>query len=152
MRLEGGGVPEDAYRALLSTCSRAKLVLVQLAQEGLVNPNSRYVVSELMRDGLVVRRNGMIAVRDTALCQFLKSAVPQRTIARWERHGASVHSTVARTSLLIAGACLTGFLLYTQGAIFQTWVTYASGLAASLPVFLRLFEMFRSGKIENRTP
>jgi len=144
---------KDAYYYwLLSSCSKAKkLALVQLAQEGLVNPHSRCVVSELMRDGLVVRRDGMIAVRDAGFCQFLKSAIPQDTIARWEKLGASVHSTVARASLLVAGACLTGFLIYTQGAIFQTWVTYASGLAASLPVFLRLFEMFRSGKGEMRT-
>jgi hypothetical protein len=144
---------KDAYYGwLLSSSSKAKkLELVQLAQEGLVNPNSRCVVSELIRDGLVVRRDGMIAVRDIGFCKFLKSAIPQETIARWERLGASGHSTVARTSLLVAGACLTGFLIYTQGAIFQTWVTYASGLAASLPVFLRLFEMFRSGKTETRS-
>ena len=145
---------KDAYyRWLLSSNSKAKkLVFVQLAQEGLVSPNTRCVVSELIRDGLVVRRDGMIAVRDTGFCKFLNSAIPQDTIARWERLGASGHSTVARTSLLVAGACLTGFLTYAQGAIFQTWVTYASGLAASLPVFLRLFEMFRSGRIETRSP
>jgi len=121
---------------------------VQLAQEGFVNPHNRGVVRELMRGGLVVRRDGMIAIRDTGLAEFLESAISRDTITKWETQEASGHSTVVRTSFLVAGACVTGFLIYTQGAVFQTWVTYASVLATSLPLFLRLFEIFRHGKTE----
>jgi len=141
-------VSEDAYyRWLLSECSVAKkLALVQLAQEELVNPHNRAVIRELLSEGLVVRRDGMIAIRDTRFAKFLESAPD--AITKWEAQEASARSTVIRTSILVAGACATAFLIYTQGAVLQKWVALASALATSIPVLFRLFEIFRQGKTE----
>jgi len=46
------------------------------------------------------------------------------------------------------GSVLLFFSIYTQGEIFNTWVTYATGLAAAVPAFLRVFAVFRG---ERRT-
>jgi len=122
-----------------------KLALVQLAQEKVVNPNSRAVVRELMKDGLVVRRWGMITIKDSRFAHFLKNAIPIKSIKHWEKQGARRHSATLRTSLLVAGVAVAGFLLYTQGAIFNTWITYMTGLAAAVPVMMKLLATLRRG-------
>jgi len=119
---------------------------VQLAQERLVNPNSHRAVCELMGEGLIERRWGLLTIRDDRFADFLESAVPPNTIKHWERQGSGVHSASLRTSLLVVGVGVAAFLIYTQGAVFNTWVTYATGLAASVPAFLHVFNIFRRGK------
>jgi hypothetical protein len=123
-----------------------KLLLVQLAQEGLVNPNSRGVAQELIRKGLIVRRSGFLEIRSAEFAMFLKQAVSLSTTKRWEKEGAGITATSLRISLLVIGAGVVGFLIYTQREVFNTWVTYATGFAASVPTFLHLLSMFRGGK------
>jgi hypothetical protein len=142
-----GRISADAYYEwLLSARPKPqKLTLVQLAQETVVNPNSRGIVRELMNEGLVMRRWGMLTVKDDRFSQFLKSAIPCKSIKRWERQGTGMRSATLRTSLLVAGVGIAGFLLYTQGAIFNTWLTYMTGLAAAVPAVMRLLEIFHRG-------
>jgi len=122
-----------------------KLVLVHLAQEQLVNPNCRQIIRKLISEGLVEKRRGLLAITDPSFANFLKRAVTPEIIQRWERQEAGVRFTSLRTSLLVIGVGVAAFLIYTQGNVFSTWVTYMTGLAASVPVFLRLFEIFRHG-------
>ena len=134
------------YDWLFSSCPEAqKLVLVQLAQEKLINPNSRSVVRELMKEGLIVRSCGMLTIWGTGFAKFLEAAVPQADIKSWEKHGAGIHADAFRTSLLVAGTALAIFLLYTQGALVDSWVKYAAGIATSIPAILKMFDMFRRG-------
>ncbi len=141
-------ISADAYyRWMLADRSRAqKLVLVHLAQEKVVNPNSRGVVRELMKDGLVVRQWGMLTIKDRGFAHFLKSAVPCRSIKHWEKQGAGIHAGTLRTALVVAGVGIGGFLLYTQGAIFNNWVTYMTGLAAAVPAVMKLLDVFRRSR------
>jgi hypothetical protein len=140
-------ISADAYyNWLLSDRPQAqKLALVQMSQEKVVNPNSRGVIHELMKAGLVVRRWGMLTIKDDRFSHFLKNAIPRKSIKHWERHGAGMHSATLRTSLLVVGAGIAGFLLYTQGAIFNTWITYMTGLAAAVPAILRMIEILSRG-------
>jgi hypothetical protein len=142
-----GRISSGAYYGwLFSNLSKPqKLVLVQLAQEKLINPNSRSVVRELMKTGLVVRSCGTLTIRSAGFAKFLESAVSPGHIKRWESEGAGIHADALRTSLLVAGTALAVFLLYTQGALVSSWATYATGLAASIPAFLKLFDLFRHG-------
>lgn len=125
-----------------------KLLLVQLVQEGLVNPNSREVAQELIRKGLIVRRSGLLRIRNEEFAMFLKHAVSSSTTKRWEKEGAGITAASLRISLLVIGAGVVGFLIYTQGEVFNTWVTYATGFAASVPTFLHLFSLFRGKAAE----
>ena len=120
-----------------------KLVLVHLAQERLVSPNSGGIVCDLMREGVVVCSRGLLAIKDSHFTEFLKSAVPSDRIKHWEGQVAGSRSDSIRTSLLVVGAGVAGFLIYTQGEVLNTWVTYATGLAAAIPAFIRVLTMFR---------
>jgi len=134
------------YRWLFSDRPRPqRLVLIHLAQEKVVNPSSRRTVCDLMSEGLIARPYGMLTIKDDHFADFLKSAVLADKVKEWERQGAGPHSATLRTSLLVAGLGLAGFLFYTQGELFNTWVTYMTGLAASGPAVLRLLKLFRPG-------
>ena len=141
----GTAISDDAYqRWFFPRRSRSeKLVLVHLAQEKVVNPNSRSVLCQLMREGVVDRNSGLVAIKDTGFERFLQSAVPPDIIKHWENKGASARSTSLRTSLVVLGLGIAGFLYYTQGEVFNTWVTYATGLTASIPALLRVFSNLR---------
>src|SRR3981081_20212 len=117
-----------------------KVVMLQLAQENVVNPNSSYTVFGLMEQGLIERRRGLLTVSDVGFAKFLPHALPRQTIKLWEKELAGTHPFSLQTSLLILGVGVVAFLVYTQGDVFNTWVTYASGVAAAVPKVLQFFD------------
>jgi hypothetical protein len=140
-------VSADAYyHWLLALRSRAQqLALVQLAQEGVANPNSRCVIRELMKEGLVVRQRGLVSIADQRFLHFLKSAIPCKRIRQWEKQGAGIHAGTLRASFVVAAVGIGCFLLYTQGAIFNNSLAYMTGLAAAVPAVIKLLDVFRRG-------
>jgi len=139
-------ISQQGYYDWLFSCrsEAQKLVLVQLAEENLVNPNSWPEIRDLMGEGLVVRACGMLAIKDLCFVQFLKRTISRDIIKEWESQGAG-HSNTLRTSLLVTGAAVVIFLLWTQGAVVNAWITYATGFAALIPAVLKLLELFRNG-------
>jgi hypothetical protein len=140
-------VSADAYyHWLLALRPRAQqLALVQLAQEKIVNPNSRSVICELIKEGLVARQRGLVSIADQRFMHFLKSAVPCKRISQWEKQGAGIHAGTLRASLVVAAVGIGCFLLYTQGAIFNNLLAYMTGLAAAVPAVMKLVDVFRRG-------
>jgi hypothetical protein len=94
---------------------------------------------------MIERRCGLLTVKDNGFAKFLKHAIPHHTVKHWEKEIAGARPVSLQTSLLIVGICVVAFLVYTQGDVFNTWVTYATGLAASLPKVLQLFDSVRPG-------
>lgn len=84
----------------------------------------------------------MLAIRDSCFVQFVKKTISRDTIKELENQGTG-HSNTLRTYLLVTGAAIVIFLLWTQGAVVNTWITYATGLAASIPAFLKVLELLR---------
>jgi hypothetical protein len=87
----------------------------------------------------------MLSIWGAGFAKFLKSAAPRGAVKHWEKQGAGIHVDALRTSLLVAGTALALFLISTQGALVDTWVKYATGFAASIPVFMKLLNLVRRG-------
>ena len=117
-----------------------KLVMIQLAQENVVNPNDSHTVYGLMEQGLIERRRGLLTITDVGFAKFLPHALPRQTIKLWEKELAGTHPFSLQTSLMMLGVGVIGFLVYTQGDVFNTWVTYVSGAAAAIPKVLQFFD------------
>jgi hypothetical protein len=117
-----------------------KLVMLQLAQEKVVNPNDSELLDSLLDQGMVERRHGLLAVKDHAFAHFLKHALPRHTVKHWEKEIAGRRPFSLQNSLMVFGVLVVGFLVYTQGDVFNTWVTYATGVTAALPKVLQLFD------------
>jgi hypothetical protein len=124
----------------LTRCQR--LLLVQLAQEGVVNPHCREIVCELLNQGLIERRWGTLAVSDPEFAAFLKSIAPS-VVKDQETGGDATNSSSLRISLWVVCIGLAGFLIFTQREMFNVWVTYASGIAAAVPAILKALSVFR---------
>ena len=121
-----------------------KLVMLQLAKEKVVNPTSNEIVEELLEQGLIERKYGLLTVTDPGFKHFLPHALPRHTVKLWEKEIAGARPFSLQTSLLIVGVGVVAFLVYTQGDLFNTWVTYATGVAAAVPKALQFFENFQS--------
>ena len=117
-----------------------KLVMLQLAQEKVVNPNDSELLDGLLDQGMVERRHGLLVVKDPAFAHFLKHALPHHTVKHWEKEIAGRRPFSLQNSLMVFGVLVVGFLVYTQGDVFNTWVTYATGVTAALPKVLQLFD------------
>jgi len=120
-----------------------KLVMLQLAQEKVVNPRSEEVLNELREQGMIERKWGLLSVKDEGFAKFLKHALPHHTVRHWEKQLAGTRPFSLQTSLMIVGVGIVAFLLYTQGDVFNTWVTYATGVASTVPKALQFFDNIR---------
>src|SRR5262249_39568691 len=118
---EIGYSAEPYYRALWLSClTKEKLMLKQLADEGLVNPRDEATVLELMRKGLVVRNNGFKLINKT-FRRFVAHAVSADTVAEWEREGVRIPWTSIRTALATCAIAFGGFLILTQQQLVGAW-------------------------------
>jgi hypothetical protein len=124
---------------------RQKLALVQLAQEGVVNPKARDTLCKLIDENLVGPVKGLLRISDPEFARFLTNAVAPSTIREWEKDGADVRLLSLRTSFIALGICLVVFLIYSQSDVLNTWATFVGGLATLIPVFLRLLDSVGGG-------
>jgi hypothetical protein len=99
-RAELGAEAEPYYRALWTVCSiDEKLALRHLADEGIVNPHNQTVVLQLMRKGLIVRRDGL-RVMSATFERFVAQATPAETVDAWKHLGVRTPWASIRTALL----------------------------------------------------
>ena len=123
---------EPYYRSLWTSCSiEERLVLRQLAEEGLVNPRDRDVLQSLMRKRLVVR-DPAFRLMNESFSRFVKRAVPARTISEWERQVAGTPWSSVRTAVLTFALAGAGFVVFTQQQIVSAWVGLLPALAPAL--------------------
>jgi hypothetical protein len=105
---------EASYALLWASCTRnEKLVLIQLAQEGFVNPKCREIVSLLAAKGLITLRPAAMVVNYT-FRSYLWQIERDQVIREWERmEGSGLWQVAGR---LIAFVMLIGgvFFLLTQ--------------------------------------
>ena len=135
---------ESYFHWLFSGLSKSeKLVMMQLAQEGVVNPNSSDVIADLMAQGLIERRWALLTVKERNFAKFLAHAVHRDTVKHWEKDIAGARPASLQWSFLVLGVGVVAFLIYTQGAVFNTWVTYATGVAAAAPKILQFLSSVR---------
>jgi hypothetical protein len=141
---------ESYYHWLISGMSRYdKLVLLQLAQERVVNPASSEIVYQLMEQGMIARRFGLLEVTDEGFATVLRHSIPRDTIHHWEKDLAEKKQFSLQTIMAVVGLAIIGFFAYTQAEIFNTWVTYAAGVATTLPKIVQFIDNFRPGKAKS---
>ena len=130
---------------LWSSCTRSeKLVLVQLAQEGFVNPKSREVVAQLVSKGLIIQRPAL-AVFNYTFRAYLRNIERDHIIQEWERmEGAGLWQVSGRliASLLLASGI---FFLVTQDFPVQSLLPIISGSGLfGLPLVRTIMAHFSS--------
>jgi hypothetical protein len=118
---------EGCYQLLWTSCTRSeKLVLIQLAQEGLVNPKNRETLDELIAKGLVIP-SGVPTLFNITFRDFLQGIERSSVVQEWERTEGTglwaVSGKLAASMLLVGGL----FYLVTQGLAVQSVLPIISG-------------------------
>lgn len=95
-----------------------------------------------MRKGLVVR-DPVFRIMNQSFRGFLMGVVPPQTIEEWEQERVRMPWGTMRAELLTVLPGVATFLFFTQQALFQTWMAYASGFAAAISALVKLFGGFQ---------
>lgn len=135
------------YEALWNACSPdERLALRHIADEQVVNPQSRAVVQHLVQTGLVVRQSGA-RIADPAFREFVQRAASDDQIREWELRGVTVPWGSIELAFVTGIVALAGLLVITQQQLLNAWMGV---LPALLPVakptvetVAKLFAVFR---------
>lgn len=143
---EFGDRAEKHYRLLWNQCSRdERLVLEQLAEEGLVNEKSRRVVRRLMARGLVVRAPNLRVMNETFRRFVVSSGVRQQVVAIERSAGPSAWDRFRGPFFATLGVGLV-FFLATQQRAFESALATVTGVAAAVPALAKVLQVLASGR------
>ena len=136
------------YEGLWNGCSTSeRVVLRQLAEEGLVNPNNQAAVSRMLNAGLV-RHGQTFRIMNETFRRFVLCAASHEVVSSWEREGVSVPwGTIATTGVTVAFG-LAGLLLLTQEQLVDAWISYVPALAPAIPTVWKVLAGVQKGRIE----
>ena len=138
---------EAVYQLLWTSCTRSeKLVLIQLAQEGMVNPKCYEVVARLISKGLVVTTPGL-SVFNFTFRRFLRGIERNQIVTEWEHmEGTGLWVTAGRlvgSSMILGGL----FFFLTQDFPVQSLLPIVSGTGLfSLPLVRDLVSRLAGGR------
>jgi hypothetical protein len=143
--VEVGERSENHYREIWESCTPAeKLVLGQIAEEGLVNQKTERTVRMLMARGLV-RRQPNFVVMNESFRQFVISTSSHAEVTAMEEQATSTWDAIRWPFLIVLVGSLT-FFFATQHELFNTALGILTGLAATLPALVKMASLFTDRK------
>lgn len=123
----------DYYQELWDAClPMERLTLVQLAEEGFVNPRRVDVVRQLMARGLLCRRP-MLTLMNDSFALFARAAGAREQISRLESPDEGFSWDHLKAPLITLFVCSAGAFFYTQRALFDSTLVFATTLSGVLP-------------------
>lgn len=121
------------YAELWANCSPLeKLTLLQLAEERFINDQRVEVVRRLLGRG-VIRRRPMLAPLNESFALFVRAAGADENIARLEVRPEGFSWEHLRAPLVTLFVCSAAAFFYTQRALFDTTLVFATSLTGLLP-------------------
>jgi hypothetical protein len=131
------------YRYLWSHCTvDEKLVLLQLATHGLVNPKYFGWVMDLMNRGLIVRAPDLRLMNDS-FKRFILQEVRRSEILEWQEEIGPSAWSVLKWLLPLPLLLLAGFLFITQRDAVSNVAGVLVALASLAPVVFNLYGKFQ---------
>ena len=125
------------YQNLWNLSTRSeKIMLIELANENLINPNNWDVALRLYRRGLL-KRDPLHRICNESFKQFILRMARIENVAAWrEDSGSNWQNIRAPLYVLVIGA--TVFLAATQPSFVNSVVAFAAAGAASMPFLINL--------------
>jgi hypothetical protein len=125
------------YESLWNACSvDERLALHQLAEEGVVNPQSQVVLGSLLQAGVVVRAPAVQIMNDSFREFVLQAATPGQ-VSTWERRGVVIPWGSIEVAMLTVVVTLAGMLVVTQEQLVNAWIGF---IPAFLPAAQKLMK------------
>jgi hypothetical protein len=135
---------EPYYRSVWDLCSQEeKLVLIQLAQEGLVNPKRTEIVRRLARRGLV-QLYPRFAVMNESFRAFLLNVELPESVASWEAQATAYTWKRISVPLYTLGAVVVAILLFTEQTAFTSLLAIITGAAGTMGSLRKIYALAKS--------
>jgi hypothetical protein len=132
------------YELFWSACTRPeKLLLVQLAQTGLVNPTCTDTLHDLIRKRLVTL-NPYPSIMNDSFTRFLRSAATGEQIEAWEKEAGESHWLTVRNVLLIVAVFVLLMIGMTQDHALQSISGILTAVVGGLGGVFKLVEIIAS--------
>ncbi|MCG8458298.1 MAG: hypothetical protein MI919_18630 [Holophagales bacterium] len=139
-----GHMARAYYHAIWVGCrTDERVVLYQLAKDGVVNPKNYGVVSDLLLKGLVIRRPNL-RMMNHSFGRFVLNTVDRATLVQWEEEVGTSAWSVFKWLLPLPLLLLGGYLFVTQPSAFSNVVGLVVAVGSVLPTFHNLFEYFQT--------
>ena len=130
------------YKLFWACCARSeKLLLIQLAQTGLVNPLCLDTLQALVRKGLILPGSRPRIMNETFL-RFLTAAEAPATVHQWESEAGESSWPVIRNVVLVLIAAGLVVVAMTQREAMQTVTAVLTGVGTVMAVLFRLAGYF----------
>jgi hypothetical protein len=130
---------EPYYRSLWELCSHEeRLVLIQLAQEGLVNPKRIEIIQRLARRNLVTI-GSRFKLMNESFQRFVSTVETPERIADWERTPANSAWSRLGAPLYALATVIIAILLFTEQEMFTSIIAVATGAAGTLGSMRNLY-------------
>jgi hypothetical protein len=130
---------EPYYRSLWELCSHEeRLVLIQLAQEGLVNPKRIEIIQRLARRNLVII-DSRFKLMNESFRRFVRTVETPERIADWERTPANSAWSRLGAPLYALATVIIAILLFTEQEMFTSIIAVATGAAGTLGSMRNLY-------------
>ena len=132
------------YKLFWSACTRPeKLLLVQLAQTGLVNPICKDTLHETIRKKLVELKP-YPRVMNESFARFLESAATGDQIAAWEKEGGESHWLTMRNVLLIVAVFAFLMIGISQDHVLQSISAILTAVIGAIGGVMKLSDTIAS--------
>jgi hypothetical protein len=139
--VEVGERAEGYYREIWATCTPAeKLVLGQVAEEGLVNEKTKMTVRLLMARGLIRRQPHFVVMNET-FRQFVLSPYVRSEVAALEEQSSGAWDVI-RWPFLVVLITILSFFFATQQELSKTVLGVVAAAATVLPAVVKIASMF----------
>lgn len=135
------------YRATWSMLTdQEKLLLSQVAQGHLVNPQNRRALNRLLALRLVVKKSRFRLV-NLSFGEFVLGAMTPADLAEWQRSCVTSPWAAVRTPAFVSLAGIGLFLAYTQREFLPAFVGV---VGSSVPLLVKLLDLLRGGQGQAR--
>ena len=126
------------YKLFWASCTRSeKLLLIQLAQTGFVNPLCIDTLEDLMRKGLILPEP-QPRIMNRTFRQFLIAVESPETVRQWEHEAGESSWPVIRNIALVLVVVGVGVIASTQSQAMQTLTAVVTGVGTVLAGIFRL--------------
>ena len=136
-------VADPYFQSLWDHCSSdEKLGLVQLEQEGVVNPKQIAAVRSLLRRGLV-RMDPVLRPVNHSFGLYISRASDRDELIRWEKE--LPRWANLRNVLIGVVVVILLFLWFTQREVVEIWIAYMGAVAVGISGVLKMMGSLRDG-------
>jgi hypothetical protein len=131
----------------MTSTKEEKLVMIQLAREGLLNFKNRETIRQLLKRKLI--ELSPLRLFNTTFKDYVASAEDLGAILKWEATLVDSKWVNVRNPLLFLLTGIIVFLVIMQPNILSTWLAIIPAITGIIPLLLRLFDQLLGLRVQS---